>query len=194
MNEPTKTPFGEKTRTPGIYKITGKKGGVKYRLFVNIKKPDPQSASGWKWRLKGKTFDSELEAMTAKLKIQAAVRAGKYAELGAIERDPIPVVTMSLANMYGPCVYVLKEAGSEEILYVGMSINGIVRLNGSKHRGLAQARAHDNVIVQLHFCSDARAAAELESRLILKHRPKYNATVDLKYIVLGRKLKGELHP
>jgi hypothetical protein len=178
-----------KTRTPGIYKFIGKRGGVKYRLLIEVKKPDPQSASGWKWRLKCRTFNSELEAMAVKLKMQAAIRSGKYAELSAVE-EAVPAVTLSLAKMFGPCVYVLKQAGSEEILYVGMSANGIVRLNGSKHRGLAQARAHENVVVQLHFCPDTKVAAQLESLLILKHRPKYNTTVDLKYVERRRRAAG----
>ena len=93
------------------------------------------------------------------------------------------------AKVFGPCVYVIKQAGADEILYVGMSIHGIVRLNDSKHRGLLQARAHDDVIVQLHFCPDAKTAADLESGLILKHRPKYNATVDLRYV--ERRRSGE---
>ena len=65
MSEP-KNRFGEKTRTPGIYKFVGKRC-VKYRLLIN--KPDPTSMSGRKWRLKCMTFDTELEAMTAKLKM-----------------------------------------------------------------------------------------------------------------------------
>src|SRR5262245_18759354 len=127
MSDSVKTSFGEKTRSPGVYRFVGKRGIVKYRLLVNVKKPDPQSMSGWKWGLKGKTFETELGALTAKLKIQAAVRSGKYAELTALD-GAVPAVTLSLSKLFGPCVYMLKQAGSEEILYVGMSANGIMRL------------------------------------------------------------------
>lgn len=35
---------------------------------------------------------------------------------------------------------------------------------------------------QIHFCETIEEASNLETDLILKHRPKYNSTVDLKYI------------
>jgi len=70
----------EKTKTPGIYKVTGKKGRVKYRLFVNVQVLDALSASGWRWKLKGKTYASYQDALDAKVKVQGEVKSGKYVE------------------------------------------------------------------------------------------------------------------
>ena len=70
----------EKTKTPGIYKVTGKKGRVKYRLYVNVQVPDALSALGWKWKLKGKTYASYQDALDAKVKVQGEVKSGKYVE------------------------------------------------------------------------------------------------------------------
>src|SRR5262245_43553117 len=70
----------EKTKTPGIYKVTGKKGKVKYRFYVNVKVDDPLSAAGFKWKLKGTTYDTYQNAVDAKVKTQSAVKSGKYVE------------------------------------------------------------------------------------------------------------------
>src|SRR5262245_11292979 len=56
----------EKTKTPGVYKIVGRKGKVKYRLYVNVKVPDPLSAAGFKWKLKGTTHDTYQNGVDAK--------------------------------------------------------------------------------------------------------------------------------
>jgi integrase len=69
-----------KTQTPGIYQVRGKKGRVKYRLYINVAVPDPLSKSGFRWKLKGKTFAKYQEALDAKVKTQAEVKAGKYVE------------------------------------------------------------------------------------------------------------------
>jgi integrase len=69
-----------KTQTPGIYKVQGKKGKVKYRLYINVQVPDPLSTAGFKWKLKGKTFASYDDAKAEKTKTQAEIRAGKYVE------------------------------------------------------------------------------------------------------------------
>jgi integrase len=70
----------EKTKTPGVYKTTGKKGRVKYRLYVNVQIPDPLSASGFRWKLVGKTYSSYQDAVDAKIKTQSEVKSGKYVE------------------------------------------------------------------------------------------------------------------
>jgi len=70
----------EKTKTPGVYKVTGKKGKVKYRLYVNVKVDDPLSTTGFKWKLKGTTHDTYQNAVDAKVKTQSEVKSGKYVE------------------------------------------------------------------------------------------------------------------
>src|SRR5262249_38017164 len=66
--------------TPGVYKVTGKKGKVKYRLYVNVKVDDPLSTTGFKWKLKGTTHDTYQNAVDAKVKTQSEVKSGKYVE------------------------------------------------------------------------------------------------------------------
>jgi hypothetical protein len=70
----------EKTRTPGIDKITLNKGKVRYQLWVNVQVPDPLSPTGWKWKLKGKRYKTYEEAVSAKRKIQTDIESGKYVE------------------------------------------------------------------------------------------------------------------
>src|SRR4029077_10156346 len=53
----------EKTGVPGIYKVCGKKGKVKYRLYITVQVPDPISPAGFRWKLKGKTFAKYQEAV-----------------------------------------------------------------------------------------------------------------------------------
>src|SRR6266478_645866 len=69
-----------KTLTPGIYQVRGKKGRVKYRLYINVQVPDALSTAGFKWKLKGKTFAKYQEAVDAKVRTQAEVKSGKYTE------------------------------------------------------------------------------------------------------------------
>src|SRR4029077_18691047 len=68
----------EKTKTPGISKVIGKKVKVKYQLMVNVQVSDPLSVTGWRWKLKGKRFETYQQALDEKIKIQAEVKCGKY--------------------------------------------------------------------------------------------------------------------
>src|SRR5262249_18157079 len=70
----------EKTGTPGIYKVIGKKGKVKYQLMTYVQVPDPLSTGGFKWKPKGIRFASYRETVDAKIKIQAEIKSGKYVE------------------------------------------------------------------------------------------------------------------
>src|SRR5262249_44944091 len=70
----------EKTKTPGIYIIRGKRGKVVYRLYIKVLVPDPLAASGVRWKLKGKTYPRYQDALDAKVKIAAQVKARKYVE------------------------------------------------------------------------------------------------------------------
>ncbi len=70
----------EKTKTPGVYKIIGKKRRVKYRLYINVPVQDPLSTAGFRWKLKGKTFATYQDAVDAKVKTQAEVKSEKYIE------------------------------------------------------------------------------------------------------------------
>jgi integrase len=70
----------EKTKTPGIDKITLKKGKVRYQLWVNVQVPDPLSPAGFKWKLKGKRFKTYEAAVSAKRKIQSDIESGKHVE------------------------------------------------------------------------------------------------------------------
>jgi integrase len=70
----------EKTGVPGIYKVCGKKGRVKYQLMTYVQVSDPLSTSGFKWKPKGIRFASYREAVDAKIKIQAEIKSGQYIE------------------------------------------------------------------------------------------------------------------
>ena len=70
----------EKTGVPGIYKVRGKKGKVKYQLMTYVQVPDPLSTDGFKWKLKGIRFAKYQDAVDAKIKTQSEVKSGKYTE------------------------------------------------------------------------------------------------------------------
>jgi hypothetical protein len=70
----------EKTGVPGIYKVYGKKGRVKYQLQQNVQVQDPLSPSGFRWKLVGIRFAKFQDAVNQKVKTQAEIKAGKYVE------------------------------------------------------------------------------------------------------------------
>jgi integrase len=53
---------------------------VKYRLYINVQVADPLAASGYRWKLKGKTYPTFQAALDAKVKTQAEVKSGRYTE------------------------------------------------------------------------------------------------------------------
>jgi len=70
----------EKTGVPGIYKVCGKKGRVKYQLMTYVQVADPLSTDGFKWKLKGIRFAKYQEAVNEKIRIQGEIKSGKYIE------------------------------------------------------------------------------------------------------------------
>lgn len=97
------------------------------------------------------------------------------------ENAPKVSLMAPLAKLFGPCVYIVKEPGSESILYIGMSVKGIARLGDHGHSVIAKLKA-EGVIVKIIFRDDAESARELESRLILRFKPKLNSILDLRPI------------
>lgn len=167
----------EKTQTPGVYRRAGPKRTT-YIVMYNVRIADEKAKSGSRYTSRGKTFSKYADAVRFKIETLNALHNPRTLEITVSN----PTIYMPLAGLFGPCVYLLKEAGSEEVLYIGMSMTGVRRLSNSHHRGVEQAKRHRDVLVKLFFFSDVKAAAELESALILKHRPKYNINVDLRYV------------
>lgn len=89
-------------------------------------------------------------------------------------------ISLPLAKLFGPCVYILKEAGSKKVLYIGMSRNGIARLVDYKHGAVRKVKMKEKVIAKIIFFGDIEAARKLENVLILRHKPELNTVVYLR--------------
>jgi integrase len=67
----------EKTTTPGIYRVIGKKGKTRYRLFMSVPVSDE---NGSRWKSKVKTFSRYQAAIDYKVKVQGEIKSDKYIE------------------------------------------------------------------------------------------------------------------
>jgi Arm DNA-binding domain len=134
--------------------------------------------SDGKRRRRLRTFTKHKDAVAYQKEALAAVQKGEFVAL----LDAPAAIQVPLKKLFGPCVYVVKEAGADLVLYVGMSTKGVSRIGDYGHHVIEAMRARENIIVSVIFAEDANAAIRLETALILKHRPEFNSRVDLKPI------------
>src|SRR5262245_58124264 len=99
-------------------------------------------------RRKRKTFCAHKDAVLWHEESRALARRGQFVALQETSQSPLAI---PLNKLLGPCVYIVKEGGTDAILYIGMSARGIGRIADRTHSVHGKLEGRKNIMVEMIF-------------------------------------------